>query len=231
MTLTDDQKALIRGLYKRDEYEGVPVPDVDSALALCALGLLEHTASSMFRLTDLGGRVVGQGLVAHNCPYCDFVMWVDHEVCPRCLVKAQTPQEFYDATAAKGGRFVVVIERIDTAMENWLVGCTGVFLDDERILFDPECIEGWDECHLPIYDAEPWLTDYAGKFEEETRDSRHDIILGTLDDLVADFMYYDREDGDSELPPGAIERAIAAGEITVDEIVARFRAKLEARFS
>lgn len=53
----------------------------------------------------------------------------------------------------------------------------------------------------------------------------HQIILDTVSDLVADFTYYDRKE-DHELPRGAIEGAIARGEITVDEIVEHFRARL-----
>lgn len=59
----------------------------------------------------------------------------------------------------------------------------------------------------------------------EPTQSRRDVILATLSDLIADFLYYDRKE-DEELPRGAIEEAIAAGEITVDEIVAAFRTKL-----
>ena len=47
-------------------------------------------------------------------------------------------------------------------------------------------------------------------------------ILGVVDDLVANFLYYDRK-GDEELPMGAIEEAVKSGEVTVDEIVAGFR--------
>jgi hypothetical protein len=36
--------------------------------------------------------------------------------------------------------------------------------------------------------------------------SRRDLILGTIDDLVGDFLYYDRK-GDEDLPRGAIEIA------------------------
>lgn len=49
-----------------------------------------------------------------------------------------------------------------------------------------------------------------------------EIILLTVDDLVLHFMYEDRKE-DDELPRGAIERALADGTITIDEIVDRFR--------
>jgi len=56
------------------------------------------------------------------------------------------------------------------------------------------------------------------------------IILDTVSDLAADLLYYDRKD-DEELPRGAIEAAVARGEITVDEIVEHFRAQLVRRVS
>lgn len=55
--------------------------------------------------------------------------------------------------------------------------------------------------------------------------NRRQTILDSVNDLVADFMYYDRKD-DYELPRAAIEEAIKAGEITEAEIVARFAEKL-----
>lgn len=55
-------------------------------------------------------------------------------------------------------------------------------------------------------------------------------ILDTVEDLVARFLYYDRKE-DGELPENVIEGAIAAGEITVDEIAGKFRSVLEAGLS
>ena len=55
--------------------------------------------------------------------------------------------------------------------------------------------------------------------------NRRQTILNAVSDLVADFMYYDRKE-DEELPRGAIEEAVAAGEITEAEIVKRFAADL-----
>ena len=54
-----------------------------------------------------------------------------------------------------------------------------------------------------------------------------DQILGTVEDLAAKFLYYDRKE-DEDLPAGAIEEAIAAGEVTVDEITDKFRSVLVA---
>jgi hypothetical protein len=56
--------------------------------------------------------------------------------------------------------------------------------------------------------------------------SRRDNILAATSDLVSGLLYYDRKE-DEDLPRGAIEEAIEAGEITVDEIVAIFRKELE----
>jgi hypothetical protein len=54
---------------------------------------------------------------------------------------------------------------------------------------------------------------------------RRETILSRVEDLVADFLYYDRKE-DEELPRGEIDEAIEEGEISVDEIVAHFRAEL-----
>jgi hypothetical protein len=52
--------------------------------------------------------------------------------------------------------------------------------------------------------------------------TRREIILATVSDLATDFMYYDRKEDDS-LGRGEIEAAIAAGEISAEEIAAEFR--------
>lgn len=56
--------------------------------------------------------------------------------------------------------------------------------------------------------------------------TRRDLILATVGDLVGELLYYGRRE-DEDLGRGEIEEAIAAGEITVDEIVSRFREKVE----
>ena len=55
-----------------------------------------------------------------------------------------------------------------------------------------------------------------------TNEELKESILATVDDLVINFMYYDRKE-DEDLPVGAIEGAIVTGGVTVDEIVAKFR--------
>ncbi len=59
----------------------------------------------------------------------------------------------------------------------------------------------------------------------EPFESRREVILATVDDLVSEFLYYGRKE-DQTLPRGAIEEAVAAGEISVDEIAAAFSAGL-----
>lgn len=55
--------------------------------------------------------------------------------------------------------------------------------------------------------------------------SRRDRIFSTTTELVAQFLYYDRND-DDDMPRGEIEDAISAGEISIDEIVDHFRETL-----
>ncbi len=55
--------------------------------------------------------------------------------------------------------------------------------------------------------------------------SRRELILAVVSDAVTDLMYYDRKE-DEELPRGAIEEAVAAGEITYEEMVDKFREEL-----
>lgn len=52
-----------------------------------------------------------------------------------------------------------------------------------------------------------------------------DTILNAVDDLVSDFLYYDRKE-DDDLPRGAIQAAIENKEISVEEIVEFFKKKL-----
>jgi hypothetical protein len=52
--------------------------------------------------------------------------------------------------------------------------------------------------------------------------TRREKILGTVGDLVSDFLYYDRKE-DEDLPRGEIEAAIKTEVITTEEIVSHFR--------
>lgn len=55
--------------------------------------------------------------------------------------------------------------------------------------------------------------------------ARKELILSTVDDLVTSLLWDDRKE-DEDLPRGAIQDALAAGEITITEITAQFHASL-----
>lgn len=52
-----------------------------------------------------------------------------------------------------------------------------------------------------------------------------ETIMGYVDSLVVDFLFYDRKE-DEDLPMGAIEEALRHGEITVEEITEKFEGVL-----
>lgn len=47
------------------------------------------------------------------------------------------------------------------------------------------------------------------------------LIIDTVDDLVSNFLYYDRKD-DEDLPRGVIEATVQMGDLSYDEIVEAF---------
>lgn len=51
--------------------------------------------------------------------------------------------------------------------------------------------------------------------------SRREHVLNSAAHAAEMFIYYDRKE-DEDLPRGEIEKAVAAGEVTKDEIVAAF---------
>ena len=55
--------------------------------------------------------------------------------------------------------------------------------------------------------------------------TRKEIIEITVKDLVKDLMYYDRKE-DEDLPWGSIEDALEAGEVSIEEMVGWFEARL-----
>ena len=55
------------------------------------------------------------------------------------------------------------------------------------------------------------------------------IILDTISDLATAFVYYDRKE-DEDLSMDQLNYAVETGEITIDEMVAKFREELEATF-
>lgn len=56
--------------------------------------------------------------------------------------------------------------------------------------------------------------------------NRKKLILDTVEDLVINFVGYDRRD-DEDLPKNSINEAIDYGEITVNEIADKFRIALK----
>jgi hypothetical protein len=62
-------------------------------------------------------------------------------------------------------------------------------------------------------------------FVQEVQISKWDI-LGAASDLAIKFAYYDRKE-DENLPVGAIQKAIEAEVVTVDEIVEAFAKELK----
>jgi hypothetical protein len=74
------------------------------------------------------------------------------------------------------------------------------------------------------------MLDAGAKWLESQKSTRNQTmkrdILNVVSDLATDLMYYDRKEDDT-LPVGSIEKAIEDGIITVDEIVAAFRAGIK----
>jgi hypothetical protein len=55
--------------------------------------------------------------------------------------------------------------------------------------------------------------------EDAEMKTRREHIEDTLEDLISNLFYYDRKE-DEDLPRGAIEQAVANGEISQEEIIA-----------
>lgn len=71
----------------------------------------------------------------------------------------------------------------------------------------------------------PQIVDPSLIHKEEDITSRSELILDTVEDLVTTLLHYGRKE-DEDLPLGAIEEALAAGEITEQDIVERFHSEL-----
>jgi len=54
-------------------------------------------------------------------------------------------------------------------------------------------------------------------------------ILNIIDDLVLDFIIYDREE-DEDISPKKLQKAVNSGIITIDEMVEEFRKGLMENF-
>lgn len=62
------------------------------------------------------------------------------------------------------------------------------------------------------------------------KNTKREIILATVSDMVADFVYYDRKE-DIDLSMDDLNQAIKTGEITVDEICDRFKELLKENYT
>ena len=62
-------------------------------------------------------------------------------------------------------------------------------------------------------------------FLSKSKPTRRERITNILTDSIIDLLYYDRKE-DEDLPKGGIEEAIAAGEITVEEMIAIWSTEL-----
>jgi len=56
------------------------------------------------------------------------------------------------------------------------------------------------------------------------------IIIATISDLCSNFLYYDRKE-DEYLSMDQLNKAVADGKITIDEMVTEFRKNLETTFN
>lgn len=57
-----------------------------------------------------------------------------------------------------------------------------------------------------------------------------EIILNTVDDLCSSFLYYNRKE-DEELSFQQLYQAVKTGEISIEDIVDRFKTNLENTFN
>jgi hypothetical protein len=55
---------------------------------------------------------------------------------------------------------------------------------------------------------------------------KRELILNSITDLVSNFLYYDRKE-DEELKIGDIENCIKNNELTIEEMVKKFKFELE----
>jgi hypothetical protein len=68
-----------------------------------------------------------------------------------------------------------------------------------------------------------WCDDYESKSFKLT-------ILDTIEDLCSNFLYYDRK-GDEQLSMEQLNEAVKTEQITIDEMVSKFRTCLENTFN
>lgn len=58
-----------------------------------------------------------------------------------------------------------------------------------------------------------------------TEDEYRDLVYGTVCDLVADLLYYDRKE-DEDLPRGKIEELVERGTVSERDIIGWFKDEL-----
>lgn len=56
-----------------------------------------------------------------------------------------------------------------------------------------------------------------------------EIIFNTVEDLVSNFVYYDRKE-DEDLSANELTMAIKSGEVTIEEIVSKFEKHLRRNY-
>lgn len=69
-------------------------------------------------------------------------------------------------------------------------------------------------------------SDFKSDFHKLSTLEKRELIFTTIDDLIADFLYYDRKE-DSTLGIEDIETAVRDGVITVQEIIDSFSEHIE----
>ena len=75
----------------------------------------------------------------------------------------------------------------------------------------------------------PNTSNYERVQGTENSKTTKQIILDAIEDLVSDFLYYDRK-GDEDLSIEQLKKAVTENEITIDEIVVAFKKHLEDSF-
>jgi len=93
---------------------------------------------------------------------------------------------------------------------------------------------GWAKIDIPsrnikkLQELFPGVQEFEFEFEyvKYMAPVNKQVILGIIEDLVSEFLYYNRKECET-LPAGEIENALKTGEITVDEMVDKFRSSLE----
>jgi hypothetical protein len=124
-------------------------------------------------------------------------------------------------------------DRVTGICDEWTELCRSHYMQTDYIqqLEDLLELEGIELPSAPGHvvfedEQEDAVDEERTEVEEEEEVPDAGDVLATVDDLVLDFMYYDRK-GAEVLPLGTIEKLLEEGAITVDEIANRFRAELK----